>query len=82
MFFKMNILNEYLPKDLVYIIYDYAKDRTNYEKVLHDLNLVILDCREWCTGCDELTFIRTFTTDFYNIRPRILGSDCACVGKR
>ena len=33
----MGFLYQNLPKDLVYIIEDYAKDRTNYDKVLIEL---------------------------------------------
>jgi hypothetical protein len=31
-------MNEILPKDLVYIIQDYAKDSTHYDQVLNELN--------------------------------------------
>jgi hypothetical protein len=34
----MNFLYQRLPKDLVYIIEDYAKDRTNYDKVIDELH--------------------------------------------
>jgi len=33
----MEILHNYLPKDLVNIVEEYAKDRTNYDKVMHEL---------------------------------------------
>jgi hypothetical protein len=32
----MEFLYQKLPKDLVYIIEDYAKDRTNYDEVIHE----------------------------------------------
>lgn len=43
----MNVLNEYLPKDLICIIVDYAKDRTNrdnYDNVMQQLNLQSCVC--------------------------------------
>jgi hypothetical protein len=36
------ILSEYLPKDLIYIIQDYSKDKTNYEKVIEELKDVYI----------------------------------------
>ena len=38
----MEILYEKLPKDLVNIIEEYAKDRTNYDKVISALTFNIL----------------------------------------
>lgn len=35
----MDILYKRLPKDLVFIIEDYAKDRTNYDIVIQQFNL-------------------------------------------
>lgn len=43
----MNILNVYLPKDLVNIIEDYAKDRTNYEKVLSEFRFRVGRAAAW-----------------------------------
>jgi hypothetical protein len=36
----MELLYEILPKDLAYIIDDYAKDRTKYDKVIKELKIV------------------------------------------
>ena len=38
----MDFLYQNLPKDLVYIIEEYAKDRTNYDKVMKDI--YVLNC--------------------------------------
>jgi len=45
----MEFLLDYLPKDLVNIVEDYAKDRTNYDKVIDELERRTIDCI-WITG--------------------------------
>ncbi len=35
----MNIVYQIFPKDLANIVDEYAKDRTNYDKIIHDLHL-------------------------------------------
>jgi len=42
----MNFLYQKLPKDLVYIIEDYAKDRTQYNQVICQLKQLILHYEE------------------------------------
>lgn len=37
----MNYLNKRLPKDVVYIILDFAKDKTQYNKVIGEINYKI-----------------------------------------
>ncbi len=44
----MNILYNKLPKDLVYIIEDFAKDRTNYDKVIDEFQKDIFTRIEHC----------------------------------
>ena len=39
----MDFLYQNLPKDLVYIIQDYAKDRTQYNKVIEELEYCAKD---------------------------------------
>ena len=36
----MESLHNYLPKDLVNIVEEYSKDRTNYDKVIEQLELL------------------------------------------
>ena len=40
----MENLHNYLPKDLVNIVEEYSKDRTNYNKVLDEfeINIIVL----------------------------------------
>ena len=38
----MENLHNYLPKELVTIVEEYSKDRTNYDKVVRELNKYIL----------------------------------------
>ena len=40
----MEILQNYLPMDLVNIVEEYSKDRTNYNKVVKDLDVLIHEC--------------------------------------
>jgi hypothetical protein len=53
----MDFLYERLPKDLVNIIEEYAKDRTNYDKVLDEFNDLMSDAIEsniknrWINAC-------------------------------
>jgi len=47
----MNFLYQKLPKDLVYIIEDYAKDRTNYDEVMKELTDTFYSItRGWSIG--------------------------------
>lgn len=46
----MNILFNKLPKDLVYIIEDYAKDRSDYDKVVDEFNTLVFIRIEFCFG--------------------------------
>ena len=39
----MELLYKRLPKDLVYIIEDYAKDRTNYDRVIKQIEFQSTD---------------------------------------
>src|SRR4051794_32525888 len=68
-------LEKYLPKDLSNIIEEYAKDRTNYDKVVSDLNLLILDIRIFCEDCSEECFIDHFVLNVFEIQERILGKE-------
>ncbi len=44
----MDYLYNILPKDLVYIIDDYAKDRTNYNKVMNEFTFLSYRYRTQC----------------------------------
>jgi len=45
----MNYLYQKLPKDLVNIVEEYAKDRTNYDKVMTELDgKILLICFSIC----------------------------------
>jgi hypothetical protein len=43
----MNELYNVLPKDLVNIVEEYAKDRTNYDKVIDELESSIIESTRW-----------------------------------
>ena len=54
----MENLHNYLPMDLVNIVEEYSKDRTNYDKVINDLEILVnetigLRCDEESEYCDE-----------------------------
>ena len=55
----MNFLYDRLPKDLVYIIEDYAKDRTVYNKVVKELS-------------EHIGFFYAFAYDQWNVFHRYL----------
>jgi|SRR5271165_1290741 len=38
----MELLHNYLPKDLINIVDEYSKDRTNYDKVLKEFETTII----------------------------------------
>ena len=54
------ILHNYLPKDLVNIIEEYSKDRTQYNKVILELNDHIFDyeCNVNIFGSSHSSFVR------------------------
>ena len=70
----MENLHNYLPKDLVNIVEEYSKDRTNYDKVLNQLELEILYCIRWhsddvlycafdfceCSGAESFSQLKEF----------------------
>ena len=70
----MDFLYQYLPKDLVNIIEEYAKDRTNYDKVISDLKLLTSDVRMFCIKDSEECFMEHFILNVFNIQPRVLGT--------
>lgn len=71
LFINMNILNDKLPKDLINIIEEYTKDRTNYDKVKNQFESIVMYfikqdfCEEdYCSeqdyfeisGCENMSF--------------------------
>ena len=64
----MENLHNYLPKDLVNIVEEYSKDRTNYEQVLNDFNrrvFAAMKYRYMCTRVKEIVFEIEFASDAY-----------------
>lgn len=58
--FQINIkmeLQNYLPKELIYIVEDYAKDRTNYDKVLFEFHHCIT--WKWAYGDNIFELIKS-----------------------
>ena len=56
----MDIIYNILPKDLAYIIDDFAKDRTDYEEVLSEIRLMIKYCRHVGRGMHEPGYCKYF----------------------
>ena len=64
----MESLHNYLPKDLVAIVNEYSKDRTNYNQVLNDFNrrvFAAMKYRYMCTRVKEIVFAIEFASDAY-----------------
>ena len=72
----MEFLQQKLPKDLVNIIEEYAKDRTNYDKVISDLNLLIHNIRIFSENIfyktTENNFIDQFILNVFFLQDRDL----------
>ena len=69
----MESLHNYLPKDLVNIVEEYLKDRTNYNKVLEELEIMIIGgLQEFLMDSDDISFC-TLGND-----PTHAWTDCKC----
>ncbi len=58
----MDYLYKILPKDLVYIIDDYAKDRTKYTNIMNDLIYVVYRYQHvcFCHSCYNINHYSPF----------------------
>ncbi len=46
----MQNIHNHLPKDLVAIVEEYSKDRTNYDKVIQHLEEAFAFIKKWASG--------------------------------
>ena len=53
----MDTIYNLLPKDLAAIVEEYSIDRTNYNKVIKDLNSMIKECRSFSDTWTEPIFV-------------------------
>ncbi len=71
----MDMLYKRLPKDLVYIIEDYSKDKTQYDKVIRELQykicrFVVFECNwedSFYTNTDRFIMIVDRAINYYVI---------------
>jgi hypothetical protein len=59
----MDYLSQKLPKDLINIVEEYAKDRTNYDKVIEQFSRVISDAK--LKTCSKNFHWETFTLHLF-----------------
>ncbi len=67
----MDNLQIYLPKDIVNIIEEYTRDRTNYDKVINQLTILCFHVQECIDNGMEESFIRhLFRAHLRHLRKR------------
>ena len=55
------VIELYLPKDLINIVEDYTKDNTHYNKVIQEINKLRLSAIKLCDNpTDEIDFLESF----------------------
>jgi len=70
----MDFLYQKLPKDLVYIIEGYAKDRTNYDILIHQLEHYIIDTTQQVYWNNDVK--NSFCHEHDNINNNLLALQC------
>jgi len=70
----MEILKDYLPKDLINIVEEYSKDRTQYDNVLKQMDIVFQK-----SFVRNICFTRNFDLNHHSMFSRLVFSYIKCL---